>query len=644
MKWNLSRTQTLFKQFFNSRIWIKLVFLITGTGSTIWFLVRVIPKPSRATYPCMKAVAPIMSGFVVYLLSIFGSAFALKTFKKKLTSAKYFGAASFLIATFVMIMVANLSNQRESKAMKLVNASYFTANDPIGTANGLYPGRVVWVWDTDATDENLVVKNNKNNWWANYTNKDVVDLMLRKAITGYTDINSVPDAWDALFKYFNKNHGKGEIGYTPGEKIYIKINLTNSCCSISGTTKTGDFDRMDNTPELLLALLKELIEEVGVDQADIYLGDPFRTFHDLFWDMLHTAYPEVTYCDGIGENGRYQTIPTVDEVLYFSDGLNQCRIPQEIVDSDYLINCPCLKTHDSGGITLGAKNFQGAILQDGASSSEQSAYLMHYSLPYLDDQNGGNHRYRHLVDYLGHEQLGGKTIITILDGIWAGKSWEGYVEKWNMDPFNGDYPSSIFVSQDRVAIDAVGYDFLLEEYKSKTDKEQYSYMAGADDYLYQAADPSYWADGITYDPEGDGTAIESLGVYEHWNNATNKQYSRNLGTGNGIELVSFNKNNVNSSETITDISSMINIKMYPNPAKNSVFIEYNLNENCHITGEIYDLSGKIVIELFNKEEIKGSYHYPWSVEKLKPGQYLLKVSAINSTNKKESTVQFSVYQ
>ena len=31
--------------------------------------------------------------------------------------------------------------------------------------------------------------------------------------------------------------------------------------------------------------------------------------------------------------------------------------------------------------------------------------------------------------------------------------------------------------------------------------------------------------------------MTSLGVHEHWNNPTDKQYSRNLGTGEGIELV-----------------------------------------------------------------------------------------------------------
>ncbi len=31
--------------------------------------------------------------------------------------------------------------------------------------------------------------------------------------------------------------------------------------------------------------------------------------------------------------------------------------------------------------------------------------------------------------------------------------------------------------------------------------------------------------------------MTSLGVHEHWNNPVDKQYSRNLGTSEGIELV-----------------------------------------------------------------------------------------------------------
>ena len=43
------------------------ILLLWGLGlsSTLWFLIRVIPKPSRAYYPCMQAAAPMMSALYV---------------------------------------------------------------------------------------------------------------------------------------------------------------------------------------------------------------------------------------------------------------------------------------------------------------------------------------------------------------------------------------------------------------------------------------------------------------------------------------------------------------------------------------------------------------------------------------------------
>jgi hypothetical protein len=43
--------------------------------------------------------------------------------------------------------------------------------------------------------------------------------------------------------------------------------------------------------------------------------------------------------------------------------------------------------------------------------------------------------------------------------------------------------------------------------------------------------------GTFYDPEHDGIRLASLGVHEHWNDAVEKEYSRNLGIGQGIEPV-----------------------------------------------------------------------------------------------------------
>gem|GEM_PF-2523157 len=81
-----------FKTFFKSLSQTKLVFIILGIGSTIWFLIRVIPKPSRAGYPCMRAAAPIMSGFVIYLLALGGSTLLFRRAISKLKQARYMGA------------------------------------------------------------------------------------------------------------------------------------------------------------------------------------------------------------------------------------------------------------------------------------------------------------------------------------------------------------------------------------------------------------------------------------------------------------------------------------------------------------------------------------------------------------------------
>ena len=58
-----------------------------------------------------------------------------------------------------------------------------------------------------------------------------------------------------------------------------------------------------------------------------------------------------------------------------------------------------------------------------------------------------------------------------------------------------------------------------------------------DNYLHEMALANQPPSKTVYDPEKDGKPLASLGVHEHWNNAADKKYSRNLGSGAGIELV-----------------------------------------------------------------------------------------------------------
>jgi len=65
---------------------------------------------------------------------------------------------------------------------------------------------------------------------------------------------------------------------------------------------------------------------------------------------------------------------------------------------------------------------------------------------------------------------------------------------------------------------SVGYDFLRAEYTEDKHREAtFVQMEGIDEYLHHAADSETWTDGIVYDPENDGTPINSLETHEHWN-------------------------------------------------------------------------------------------------------------------------------
>jgi hypothetical protein len=569
----------------------KSYLFFIGIAATIWFLIRVIPKPSRASYPCMQAAAPIMSSLVIYLLAISASMFSFKKFKESLVTSRYLVGMFFLFLGIFSFSVLFLNNSKETIAIALNptdDTFPIASNTPIGEAKGLFPGRVVWVQDEGATNENYVPLKNSTNYWYSNTNANegVIKEMLSTALVNYSGTTNINDAWDAIFKSYNNSHGRGNVGYTAGEKVAFKINLTNQSCSSAERPQ-----RMDVAPQLLNAILDELVNVVGVAQADIVMGDPYREFRKEYRDLVKSKFPNVYYVDGAGSttNGIHQTKPSADAVLKFSNKAIESTLPQQYLDATYVINIPCLKTHNDGGITLIAKNHQGSFLESGDDPKGQYAIKMH---AYLPTQSRGEGNYRHTVDYLGHEQTGGKALIYIIDGIWGGESWEGWITKFQSEPFNNDYPNSLFVGQDPVALESVGFDILFEENIQDVAKKDYPINLKVEiaDYLKQCASSTYWPVGIQYDPEGDGTPIESLGVFEHWNNATDRKYSRNLGTGQGIEL-----NYYKAPFTGIALNTQSDISLAsPNPF--SEFVEfkkpadYSTNSEC----AIYNTEGRLI--------------------------------------------------
>ena len=66
--------------------WVRWIFPITGLFALIWFLIRVVPKPSRAAYPCQQTAMPLASGFVIWLVGLVSSVTLFKRARQLLRS------------------------------------------------------------------------------------------------------------------------------------------------------------------------------------------------------------------------------------------------------------------------------------------------------------------------------------------------------------------------------------------------------------------------------------------------------------------------------------------------------------------------------------------------------------------------------
>lgn len=195
--------------------------------------------------------------------------------------------------------------------------------------------------------------------------------------------------------------------------------------------------------------------------------------------------------------------------------------------------CRKSKGH-SYGITLCGKNHFGSFLNENAMRPPEGANLHQF----LTRNEMGI--YSPITDLMANEQLGRKTVLYLLDALICatseGASVTAESARWQQMPFNGNYTSSVFVSQDPVAIDSVGADFLINE-PSVTDRNgALRNNPNVENYLHEAGLVGSAPSGTVY-YNGNGEKVTNLGVHEHWNNAAEKKYSRNLGKAEGIELV-----------------------------------------------------------------------------------------------------------
>ncbi|MEZ5105614.1 MAG: DUF362 domain-containing protein [Draconibacterium sp.] len=627
----------------------KPFFLITGLLASIWFLIRVVPKPSRAGYPCMRAAAPFMSGFVIYLLSLTSSLVLFQKLKVLLERRKYLASLIVLFAVIITgtLVLVSQKQQPAFASMPGMNEPPDGANNPMGEEQGIMPGRVVWAWNPDATNANC--DNKPGNTYWKYQNNDtaVIRGMVTQSILELSGESNLKGAWDAVFANFNqKKHGEAR-GYRAGEKIFVKINQGTASWLLTVQEKAAGFKITETSPIqpswreayyaatetgpfVVLNILRQLINVEGVAQEDIFVGDPMSNIYHHNFSVWYNEFPDVKYVDKTTEDfHRYFIFPAIAPTMHYSDGGSVLKEEdesyfEEMEAADYLINVACLKAHVRAGVTLCAKNHFGSITRSGAGHLHPG--LVSTSDNGLDQSNTGYKKYRVLVDIMGHKYLGQNTMLFIVEGLYGGDAVETKgPRKWNMPPFNGNWSSSIFMSLDQVALESVCYDFLRTEFNGVNQPENYPNWEGVDDYLHQAASSDNWPNGFTYNPDGEG-ALKSLGVHEHWNSSKTKQYSRNLGGDYGIELKQISGTSVSAQKIA---SQDFELQTYPNPFTGKIQISFNIKQPSQVKISMFDLNGRLIETLGEKNLEIGNHKFQWNVsgKNLKQGNYVIKLFA-----------------
>jgi hypothetical protein len=408
-------------------------------------------------------------------------------------------------------------------------------NNPIGSAIGIHPGRVAWLRDPLATRWDGAT----GYWWddAN-TNQRVVHNMASRLLLDLTGSKNEKQAWDALFRNFNESHRQGRAGYRPGERIAIKVNCNQDRSpqwGVSAASPAGAAARKPPnglpSPQAINALVTQLIEVAGVRGEDIVVydvtgtrnvGQPIST---RIRTNSNRQFQAVQFLVGADYSLGNRLSPVPDEsspIRFANPKLPVGYLPKQVTEAKYMINMALLRPHGMAGVTLTAKNHFGSV--HFPTEGGWLPRVLHDSV--LRTQPMGS--YNALVDLVGHRHLGGKTMLYLLDGLYTAEHNEGSVFKW--ESLGNQWASSLLISQDPIAIDSVALDILSSEPRAT------QVRGNADNYLHEAAEAHKPPSGTIYSPDP-GCRLESLGVHEHWNNATDRKYSRNLGRKAGIELI-----------------------------------------------------------------------------------------------------------
>jgi hypothetical protein len=331
------------------------------------------------------------------------------------------------------------------------------------------PGKVIHVRNTAAAHWT-----GEADYW-NHLDQTAVDSMVDLGLRQLTGATTQVEAWQKLIP-----------GYQPGQKVAIKVNFNNTrdCVSTSPV--------IDALMQPVNAVATGLIA-MGVAPADICVYDAVRALPDRFVgaDLCGVSFFDGWYQGVCRTEAGFTDLAETQVEFYPPSGvvMPEEHVTDVLMNATYLINMPIMKAHPLAGVTLGFKNHFGTISACGALHAFVDVVR---KLPqYRTDYNP-------LIDLIRSPLIGGKTVLTIGDALFAAKGVAQAPVPWTT--FGDQIPNSLFFATDPVAVDCVMHDLIVAEPGTSVPQGANNYLRLAADVglgVYEPGDP--WQE-----PFGDG--------------------------------------------------------------------------------------------------------------------------------------------
>ncbi len=115
----------------------------------------------------------------------------------------------------------------------------------------------------------------------------------------------------------------------------------------------------------------------------------------------------------------------------------------------------------------------------------------------------------------------------------------------------------------------------------------------------------------------------STWALQTWGNNLNRFrfLSDTLAYAAGNKIYKMNRNAVGVKQFVHDMK----LNMYPNPTTDQAYFEFYLYKAMRVKLSIYDLSGREVEQVFDKNFSYGNQHFVWYPQDLAPGVYICKL-------------------